>query len=100
MEENEKLNVDELDIEMKQTNVDEEELQDGINAENEDGQEMSEEEQRQLYIEQLKKMRMRFNPIKHVGNKTINPYGTEYKQKRKMKNKQAKASRQRNRQKK
>ena len=106
MQENEKLNVEELDIAMagnplnEQLEGLEDELRDGINADNEEGQEMSEEEQRQLYIEQLKKMRMRFNPIKHVGNKTINPYGTEYKQKRKQKNRQAKAARKTNRQKK
>ncbi|MFW6247333.1 MAG: hypothetical protein ACOC22_04150 [bacterium] len=101
MQENEKLNVDELDITLGQNaDVVDEELEDGINADSVEGQELSEEEQRQLYIEQLKKMKMRFNPIKHVGNKTINPYGTEYKQKRKQKNKQAKAARKTNRQKK
>ena len=108
MQENEKLNVEELDIQygvsdeelIETINSEVEELQDGLNDDTEEGQEMSEEEQRQLYIEQLKKMRMRFNPIKHVGNKTINPYGTEYKQKRKQKNRQAKAARKTNRQKK
>jgi len=101
MQENEKLNVDELDITLGQ-NVDviDEVLEDGVNAENEEGQEMTEEEQRQLYIEQLKKMHMRFNPIKHVGNKTIHQFGVEYKQKRKQKNRQAKAARKTNRQKK
>lgn len=94
------LNVDELDIEMKQTtDVSEEELLGEINAENEDVQEMSEEEQRQFFIEQLKKMKMRFNPVKQKGNVTINPYGTEYKQKRKKKNRQVKASRRTNRKK-
>ena len=105
MQENEKLNVEELDVAMAGNSLKEklegleDDLRDGINAENEEGQEMSEEEQRQLYIEHLKKMHMRFNPIKQVGNKTINPYGTEYKQKRKKKNKQAKASRKTNRRK-
>lgn len=99
MQENEKLNVDELDIALKESNANEEELQDGVNAENEEGQEMTEEEQRQHYIEELKKMRMRFNPIKTVGNKTINSFGVKYKQKRKQKNKQARASRKANRKK-
>jgi hypothetical protein len=107
MQENEKLNVEELDIQygvtdeelIKTTDSDVEELQEGLNVNTEEGQEMSEEEQRQFYIEQLKKMHIRFNPIKHIGNKTINPYGTAYKQKRKQKNKQAKAARKANRKK-
>ena len=106
MQENEKLKVEELDIAMAGSSLKEQlesfenELSDGINADNEEGQEMSEEEMRQLHIEQLMKMRMCFNPIKNIGNKTINPYGSEYKQKRKQKNRQAKAARKTNRQKK
>jgi len=105
MQENEKLNVEELDIAMagkslnEQLDGVEDELRDGINTDNEEGQELSEEELRQLKIEELKRMRMRFDPIKQVGNKTINPYGTEYKQKRKQKNRQAKAARKTNRRK-
>jgi hypothetical protein len=101
MQENEKLNFEDLDISLNKTlpETTDEELQEGINTENEEGQEMSEEEQKQFFIEQLKKMRMRFNPVKNVGNKTINPYGAEFKQKRKKRNKQARASRKTNRKK-
>lgn len=94
MEENEKLNVGELDITLGDDYNENESF-----SENNEQHELSEEEERELYIEQLKKMHIRFNPIKHVGNKTINPYGVQYKQKRKKRNKVAKASRKTNRKK-
>lgn len=93
MQENEKLNVDELDIEIGQ---DIEQIGQEIGEMTDDKQR---DKQREVYIDQLKKMRMRFNPIKHLGNKTINSFGADYKQKRKKKNKQARASRKANRKK-
>jgi len=40
---------------------------------------------------------LKFNTIKHVGNKTINPYGVKYKKKKKKKDKISKKSRKINR---
>jgi hypothetical protein len=84
----------------------EDEIEEGINA-SEDG-ELSEEELKALYVQQLKnsksKVRQQKHPVKKVGtdivvmkNITINSYGVEYKKARKKKNKLAKASRKANR---
>ena len=62
----------------------------------EEGRELTDEEKREIYIQQLKDSRKVFNPIKHIGNKTINPYGVAYKQKRQNKNKMVKNSRRMN----
>ena len=58
--------------------------------------ELTDEEKREIYIQHLKDSRKVFNPIKHIGNKTINPYGVAYKKKRQNKNKMAKNSRRMN----
>ena len=59
--------------------------------------ELTDEEKKKIFIEQLKKARMKFNPIKQKGNVTTNQFGTTFKKKRAQKNKQAKASRRANR---
>lgn len=59
--------------------------------------ELSEEEMREAYIKALKDSRKVFRPIKHNGNVTTNQFGATYKQKRKRRNKLAKASRKANR---
>ena len=64
---------------------------------NEEFNNLSDEEKRKIIIEKLKKDRNRFIKIKHIGNKTINNYGTKFKKERKRKNVQARKSRKRNR---
>jgi hypothetical protein len=59
--------------------------------------ELSDEEKHELFVKQLKESKIKFRPIKQVGNKTINKYGTAFKKKRKVKNKLAKKSRKANR---
>jgi glutaredoxin len=59
--------------------------------------ELTDDEKKELYIKQLKESRRVFNPVKHNGNKTTNQFGSKYKQKRKRRNKLAKASRKANR---
>jgi len=59
--------------------------------------ELTDEEKKEILIQQLKESRMRFNPIKHNGNVTTNRFGAAYRQKRKNRNKLAKASRKANR---
>ena len=58
---------------------------------------LTDDEKREVYIHELKQSRKSFNPIRHNGNVTTNKYGSNYKQKRKKKNKQAKKSRRANR---
>jgi len=59
--------------------------------------ELTEEEKREELIKQLKESKIRFNPIKHIGNVTINQFGNDYKKKRQKKNKAQKKSRRLNR---
>lgn len=59
--------------------------------------ELTEEEKKEQLIEELKKSKIRFNPIKHVGNVTINQFDNNYKKKRQKKNKAQKKSRRLNR---
>jgi len=59
--------------------------------------ELTDEEKREIIVHELKESRKVFNPINQQGNKTTNPYGSKYKQKRKRKNKLTKASRKANR---
>jgi len=85
--------------------------------------ELTDEEKREVFIRQLKDSKIKFNPIKNikvkttgvrkvvsqlgnvsfekiktiVTNETTNQFGTEFRKKRKIKNKQTKASRKANR---
>lgn len=59
--------------------------------------ELTDEEKREIYIKELKASKMRFKPVKHIGNVTVNNYGTKFKKERKRKNKQVKKSRRTNR---
>jgi len=84
--------------------------------------ELTDDEKKELFIMQLKQSRKKFNPLSHptktvgtsivvssigrertlkekeyVTNQTVNKYGSAYKQKRKRRNKLAKASRKANR---
>jgi len=59
--------------------------------------ELTDEEKKEILIQQLKESRMRFNPIKHNGNVTTNQFGAAYRKKRQMRNKLAKKARQKNR---
>lgn len=90
----------------------------------EEPQELTDEEKRELFIQQLKASKIKFKPVKHfvvktnmvltdevdvlgkkkkrkdttiITNITTNPYGTAYKKERRRKNKVAKASRRVNR---
>lgn len=95
-----------------------------ILSEVEENLELSDEEKKEIYIQQLKDSRIRFHPLSHptkttgiqvVGspilpkrkreiktktiqtNLTVNQFGAEYRKKRQRKNKMAKASRKANR---
>jgi len=59
--------------------------------------ELTDEEKREIYIKELKASKMRFKPVKHVGNVTVNNYGTKFKKERKRKNVQARKARKTNR---
>jgi hypothetical protein len=59
--------------------------------------ELTDDEKKELYIKQLKESRRVFKPVQHNGKITTNQFGTKYKQKRKRRNKLAKASRKANR---
>jgi len=61
--------------------------------------ELTEEEKREIYVKQLKESKIRFKPVKHYGNITVNQFGKAYHKSRQAKNKQAKASRRQNRKK-
>lgn len=62
-----------------------------------ESQELTEEEKRELYIKELKESKIRFKPIKHIGNVTINQFGKKYKKERARKNRAVKKSRRANR---
>lgn len=79
-------------------------VEDGINnaidEAVEEGQELTDDEKRELLINGLKELnssKSNFKPIIQKGNKTINNYGTTYKKKRQKKNKLQKKSRKINR---
>ena len=59
--------------------------------------ELTDEEKKEIYIQELKKSVIKFHPIKHDGNITINTYNSKFKKKRKQKNKFTKISRKANR---
>jgi hypothetical protein len=59
--------------------------------------ELTDEEKKEIYIQQLKESRIKFKPIVHKGKLTINKFDTNYKEKRRKKNKQTKISRKANR---
>jgi hypothetical protein len=90
----------------------------------EEPKELTDEEKREIFIQQLKASKIKFKPVKHyvvkntmvlteeldvlgrkkkrkdttiLTNVTTNPYGTAYKKERRRKNKQQKASRKANR---
>jgi hypothetical protein len=63
----------------------------------EEKKELTEEEKRELYINQLKEARVRFHPIKHKGNITTNQFPISYKKERRRKNKIQRQSRKGNR---
>lgn len=130
MLENEKVNPDELKVPQLAT-IPAEEVNENeeLNTETPDEEkELSEEELKEIYIEQLKASRIKFHPIKHpikrevVGEKVIlqigsykrkrkeisttiqtnittNQFGVAHKKERKRKNKLTKASRRANRKK-
>lgn len=114
------VDATELEAEEKIMEGVEDELQEALGETDE--REPTEEELKEIYIQQLKDSRIKFRPIKHaiktVGtttvvssigrerqvkekavqtNLTINQFGAAYKQKRKRRNKLAKASRKANR---
>lgn len=96
-----------INIEPKEENINEDtlEVQKAVEELNkkveelpeEEEVELTDEEKRELYIQQLKDARKSFFPIKHHGNKTTNQFGMKYKQNRKRKNQLTKASRRTNR---
>jgi hypothetical protein len=61
--------------------------------------ELTDEEKKQILIEQLKYARKTFRPIKHIGKTTINPYGAAFKENRRRKNQAQRKSRKLNRKK-
>ena len=89
---NEMLSGEEVKLTEEETNIDEE----LIDTEEE---ELTEEEKKELYIKALKESRIKYKPVTHKGNKTINKFGTDYKKKKRKKNKAVKKSRKANRRK-
>lgn len=63
----------------------------------EEQKELTDEEKHELYIEALKKSKIKYKAIVHNGDKTINKFGSKYKKKRQKKNKATKKSRKANR---
>jgi hypothetical protein len=63
----------------------------------EETRELTDEEKHELLIKSLKESRIRFKPIKHVGNITTNQFGSAYKKDRRRKNNQQRKSRRANR---
>ena len=103
MQENENVNPEELqnpklttlpvdteELEIKEKII--EDVEDSLEKE-----ELSEEELKEIYVQQLKDSNKVFKPIKQKGNITTNQFGSTYNQKRKRKNKLTKASRRNNR---
>lgn len=60
---------------------------------------LSDEQKRVFLIEQLKQSKIKFRPIVHKGNVTINKFDAAYKKKRQNRNKMQKQSRKINRKK-
>jgi hypothetical protein len=88
-------NIDEIKDELPEINDSTKDIEDG-NEELSD-EELSDEEKREILIEKLRKSKIKFSPIKHIGNVTINQFDSGYKKKRQRKNKMAKVSRKANR---
>lgn len=61
--------------------------------------ELTDEQKREFLIEQLKQSKIKFRPIVHKGNVTINQFNAAYKKKRQNRNKMQKQSRKNNRKK-
>jgi hypothetical protein len=61
--------------------------------------ELTEEQKREFLIEQLKQSKIKFKPIVHRGNVTVNQFDAAYKKKRQNRNKMQKQSRKNNRKK-
>ena len=59
--------------------------------------ELTDEEKQDVLIEQLKRARQRFTPIKNTGKITTNQFGSAYKENRRRKNKVQRKSRSINR---
>jgi len=123
MQENENVNPEELqNVNLTTLPVETEEVEAKINEDVDEKEELSEEELKAIYIQQLKDSKKVFKPLSHpikvigiktvvspIGTKrivkeiavqtnlTINKFDTAYKQKRKRKNKLTKASRKANR---
>lgn len=130
MQENEKLNPEELQnpklttlpVNTGNFEIEEKIMEDVKETLTENEEELSKEELKEIYIQQLKDSKKVFKPFKHptkvVGTETVvspigtkrkvkektvqtniitNQFGTTYKQKRKRKNKLTKASRRNNR---
>jgi len=74
-----------------------EELEPSEDVEESIENELTDEEKREIYIQQLKESKIKYQSIKHKGKTTINQFGSDYRKKRQRKNKMAKASRKANR---
>ena len=73
-------------------------LEIGIPIETEEPEEeLTEEQKKELYVQQLKNSKIRFQSTETKGNITINKFGYDYKKKRQHKNKAQKNSRKINR---
>lgn len=59
--------------------------------------ELTDEEKSKILIEQLKRAKVRFTPIKHIGKITVNQFPSSYKENRRRKNKVQRKSRSINR---
>jgi len=59
--------------------------------------ELTDDEKKEIYVLELKKSKQKFQSVRHNGNKTTNQFDSNYKKKRKNRNKQTKASRKANR---
>lgn len=96
----EKLNINPADETQENIEKSYEEIQQEVQEQDEKDnpeQELTEEEQKELYVQMLKDSRIKFRNTVHDGNVTRTQFGPKYKQKRKRKNTLAKKSRQKNR---
>lgn len=58
---------------------------------------LTDEEKHEIYIKKLKESKIKYRPIVHKGNVTINKFGAKKRQERKRKNRATKESRKANR---
>lgn len=96
----EKLNINPADETQENIEKSYEEIQQEVQEQDEKDnpeQELTEEEQKELYVQMLKDSRIKFRNTVHDGNVTRTQFGPKYKQKRKRKNTLAKKSRKANR---